>query len=145
MASCNLDLIGEYRKRRNSQVPYLEKFNRLKIIFDLLATIESIAEHPKFNPDPYARGEFNEIIVELNFAAQDYADLYANQKTEYLDYNNLSLTVFVGKAARLVHRSGLPYADKLVFIEKVKKISGNFTKIQDDYAASLQEEGLRTA
>ena len=71
MASCNPDHIGEYRERRNSQVPYLEKFNRLKIIFDLLATIESIAEHPKFNPSPYARGDFNEITVELNFAAQD--------------------------------------------------------------------------
>ena len=145
MASCNLDHVGEYRKRRNSQVPHLEKFNRLKIVFDLLATIELIAEHPKFNPSPYAKGEFNEITVELKFLAQDYADLYANQKTEYLDYNNLSFTVFVGKAARLVNRSDLPYVDKLIFIEKIKKISGNFTKIQDDYAASLQEEGFRTA
>ena len=145
MASCNLDHVREDRKRRNSQVPHLEKFNRLKIVFDLLATIESIAEHPKFNPSPYAKGEFNEIIVELKFVAQDYADLYANQKTEYLDYNNLSFTVFVGKAARLVDRSGLPYVDKLIFIEKIKKISGNFTKIQNDYAASLQEERLRAA
>ena len=88
---------------------------------------------------------FDEIIVELKFVAQDYADLYANQKTEYLDYNNLSFTVFVGKAARLVDRSGLPYVDKLIFIEKIKKISGNFTEIQNDYAASLQEKRLRAA
>jgi hypothetical protein len=145
MASCNLDHVCEDRKTRNSQVPHLEKFNRLKIVFDLLATIESIAEHPKFSPSPYAKGEFDEIIVELKFVAQDYADLYANQKTEYLDYNNLSLTVFIGKAARLIDRSGLPYADKLIFIEKIKKISGNFTKIQNDYAASLQEKRLRAA
>ena len=145
MASCKVNHVCEDRKTRNSQVPYLEKFDRLKTIFDLLATIESITEHPKFNPGAYAKGEFDEIAVELKFVAQDYADLYANQKTVYSDYHDLSFVVFIGKAARLIERSGLPYADKLSFIEKIKKISGIFTQIQNGHAPSLQEEGFRTA
>ena len=136
MASCTPNAICERRNSRNL-TPIHEKFGRVKACFDLLAVIEIVAGHSKFNPGFYAESEFREITVELNFFAQDSVDLYANQKTDNLDYNNEAFSRFIEKAARLVGRSGLPNPEKLVFIRRISKISRDFTKIQDGHCSSI--------
>ena len=136
MASCTPNAICERRNSRNL-TPIHEKFGRVKTCFDLLAVIEIVAGHSKFNPGFYAESEFCEITVELNFFAQDLADLYANQKTDDLDYNNEAFSRLIEKAARLIGRSGLPNPEKLVFIRRISKISKDFTKIQDGHCSSI--------
>ena len=136
MASCTLNPVCERKNSRNL-MPIHEKFGRVKACFDLLAVIEIVSGHSKFNPGFYAESEIREITVELNFFAQDSVDLYSNQKTDDLDYNDQHFSHFIEKAARLVGRSGLPNPEKLVFIRRISKISKDFTKIQDGHRSSI--------
>lgn len=137
MASCNLNP-REWKNSRNL-TPINEKFERVKACFDLLAVIEIVAGHPKFNPGFYTESEFREITLNLKFFAQDSVDLYSNQKTDYLDYNDQSFTRLIDQADRLIGVSGLPNTEKSIFIRRISKISENFTKIQNGDISSLYQ------
>ena len=104
------------------QAKIKDKFDRLKVVFKILTWLEFIREHKEVSKEFCFISDLNSLIVETKFTAEEFADLYADQKTAESDFRfkDISIRNLIRQAQSIALRSNIP--DKQSIHDSLGKI-----------------------